>query len=116
MLVAHLLVHKAPLFLRSNPHIHTGYRAYLDTGACFKSLCVLSNEWVNVWSHLAGALFAVAVLTYDNAVFFPAAEAAHPARGASDRLVISFFLLCTLVRSDSMYLSSSGERTRQAVT
>lgn len=84
--------------MRSNPYIRTGYRAYLDNYTCLKSLCVLSNEWVNVWSHLGGAFLAMVALYYDNMVVFPRLEASHPERGQADRLAMSFFVLCTVVR------------------
>lgn len=55
-----LHVSEAPHYIR-DPYILTGYRRH--HGASYpeiaRNACVLSNEWVNVWSHLVGFLVAV---------------------------------------------------------
>ncbi|XP_071340250.1 progestin and adipoQ receptor family member 3a [Trachinotus anak] len=45
-----------PVFLRENPYITDGYRAYLPSRLCIKSLFILSNETVNIWSHFISAI------------------------------------------------------------
>lgn len=43
----------APLWMRGDRYIKTGYRLQLDSvHRCALSLLYLHNEWVNVWSHL----------------------------------------------------------------
>lgn len=49
--------HEAPPFLLGNPHIKSGYRGYLPTKLCLKSLFTLHNESINIWSHLLVGLF-----------------------------------------------------------
>lgn len=49
--------HEAPPFLLGNPNVRGGYRAYLPTKLCLKSLLVLHNESVNIWSHLLVGLY-----------------------------------------------------------
>lgn len=49
--------HEAPPFLTGNPHIKSGYRGYLPTKLCLKSLFTLHNESVNVWSHLLVGIY-----------------------------------------------------------
>ncbi len=57
--------HEAPHFLRDNEFIHSGYRINFDSyWKIFKSLFVLHNEFVNVWSHILGALFVVILILY----------------------------------------------------
>lgn len=49
--------HEAPPFLTGNPHIKSGYRGYLPLKLCLKSLFLLHNESINVWSHLVVGLY-----------------------------------------------------------
>jgi Ca2+/Na+ antiporter len=58
-------IHEAPEFLRDNEFIHSGYRINFDSyWKILKSLFVLHNEFVNVWSHILGALFVVVLILY----------------------------------------------------
>jgi hypothetical protein len=58
-------IHEAPEFLRDNEFIHSGYRINFDSyWKILKSLFVLHNEFVNVWSHILGALFVVLLILY----------------------------------------------------
>ncbi len=57
--------HEAPEFLRDNEFIHSGYRInFNSTWKIFKSLFVLHNEFVNVWTHILGAIFVVLLILY----------------------------------------------------
>jgi hypothetical protein len=58
-------IHDAPDFHRDNEFIHSGYRINFNSKwKIFKSLFVLHNEFVNVWSHILGALFVVILIIY----------------------------------------------------
>lgn len=47
---------KLPDFLRFNQYIYNGYRLHFTRLQCVKSIFMISNETVNIWSHLIGAL------------------------------------------------------------
>nr|XP_047930453.1 progestin and adipoQ receptor family member 3 isoform X2 [Anser cygnoides] len=66
-----------PVFLKDNPYITDGYRAYLPARLCLKSLFILSNETVNIWSHLLGFLLFFALGVYDLVAVLPAAGASR---------------------------------------
>ena len=58
-------IHEAPEFLRDNEFIHSGYRINFNSKwKIVKSLFVLHNEFVNVWSHILGAVFVVVLIVY----------------------------------------------------
>jgi adiponectin receptor len=58
-------IHEAPEYLRDNEYIHSGYRInFTSKWKIFKSLFVLHNEFVNVWSHILGAIFVVVLIIY----------------------------------------------------
>ncbi|KAK3752119.1 hypothetical protein QZH41_011384 [Actinostola sp. cb2023] len=63
--------HEIPYFLRGNVFITDGYRAYLSYKWCFRSLCVMSNESINIWSHLIGFLYFSVLLIHDNCFKIP---------------------------------------------
>lgn len=58
-------LHEAPPFLISNPHIKTGYRGYLPKSLCVKSLFILHNETINIWSHLLVGFYFFFQYFYD---------------------------------------------------
>ncbi|XP_030215199.1 progestin and adipoQ receptor family member 3a isoform X4 [Gadus morhua] len=71
-----------PAFLRENPYITDGYRAYLPSRLCIKrrtssSLFILSNETVNMWSHLLGFLLFFLLGAYNMAAVLPAIGASR---------------------------------------
>lgn len=46
---------EAPLYSKDNKHIHQGYRIGFETSkGTLKSLFMIHNETVNIWSHLIG--------------------------------------------------------------
>ncbi|XP_041955968.1 progestin and adipoQ receptor family member 3a [Alosa pseudoharengus] len=66
-----------PGFLRENPYITDGYRAYLTSRLCIKSLLILSNETVNIWSHLLGFLMFLTLALHDMTTILPATGASR---------------------------------------
>ncbi|XP_034085129.1 progestin and adipoQ receptor family member 3-like [Gymnodraco acuticeps] len=61
-----------PLFLRENPFITDGYRAHLPSKLCLRSIFMLSNETVNIWSHLLGFLLFFYLAVNDLTSVLPA--------------------------------------------
>jgi adiponectin receptor len=54
--------HHVPFFLKDNQYIHTGYRIHFTTPKkVLKSLFILHNESVNIWSHLGGAIILIII-------------------------------------------------------
>ena len=54
-----------PKYFRHNESIKTGYRLNCNTlSKAFKSLFILHNESVNIWSHLFGAIFFIFLIWY----------------------------------------------------
>ncbi|XP_042370495.1 progestin and adipoQ receptor family member 3-like, partial [Plectropomus leopardus] len=82
-----------PVFLRENPYITDGYRAYLPSRLCIKSLFILSNETVNIWSHLLGFLLFFFVGVYNMSSVLPAIGASK-----EDYVIYSIGLFCFQVQ------------------
>ncbi|XP_028661436.1 progestin and adipoQ receptor family member 3a [Erpetoichthys calabaricus] len=78
-----------PVFLKENPYITDGYRAYLPSRLCLKSLFILSNETVNIWSHLLGFFMFFTLGVYDMTAVLPAAKASR-----EDYVIYSIGLFC----------------------
>ncbi|XP_012992400.1 progestin and adipoQ receptor family member 3a isoform X2 [Esox lucius] len=78
-----------PVFLRDNPYITDGYRAYLPSRLCIKSLFILSNETVNIWSHLLGFLLFFTMGIYDMVSVLPGTGASR-----EDYVIYSIGLFC----------------------
>lgn len=54
-----------PKYLQDNPYITAGYCCYLSAKGCLKTMFVLSNELVNIWTHLGMVFIWMALLLYD---------------------------------------------------
>jgi len=80
---------EAPYYLRGNPYIKTGYRAYINFRSCLKSLFLVSNEFINVWSHLLGFVYFFYLMVFDCLVLLPQSGA-----GYQDYTVFCTFLGC----------------------
>uniref|UniRef100_A0A6I8PEY4 Progestin and adipoQ receptor family member 3 n=1 Tax=Ornithorhynchus anatinus TaxID=9258 RepID=A0A6I8PEY4_ORNAN len=80
---------QAPGFLRDNPYITDGYRAFLPARLCLRSLFILSNETVNIWSHLLGFLLFFTLGIYDMTSVLPSAGASR-----EDFVICSICLFC----------------------
>ena len=58
-------ISEAPVYMRFNPYILTGYRINFTTPLrAAKSILMIHNESCNVWSHLIGALYFLFMLVY----------------------------------------------------
>ncbi|OAA72908.1 hemolysin-III channel protein Izh2 [Akanthomyces lecanii RCEF 1005] len=67
-----------PAWRRDNAYIHSGYRQIRGSyGHAARSLLYLHNESVNIWSHLLGAVAAVASALYVFHAVRPRYEDAH---------------------------------------
>lgn len=63
ILVGH--IKRAPIFMADNKFIKTGYRIGFNTkGRICKSLFMLHNESINIWSHIMGVLFFIGLLVW----------------------------------------------------
>ncbi|KAF5905601.1 progestin and adipoQ receptor family member 3 isoform X1, partial [Clarias magur] len=80
---------QVPGFLRENPYITDGYRAYLTSRLCIKSLFILSNETVNIWSHLLGFFLFFSLGVYDMVAVLPMVGASR-----EDYVIYSISLFC----------------------
>nr|XP_054600193.1 progestin and adipoQ receptor family member 3 isoform X1 [Nothobranchius furzeri] len=78
-----------PLFLKENPYITDGYRAHLPSRLCLKSICILSNETVNIWSHLLGFLLFFSLGVCDLSSVLPDAGA-----NRKDYIIYAIGLFC----------------------
>ncbi|XP_062499247.1 progestin and adipoQ receptor family member 3-like [Corticium candelabrum] len=79
-----------PSFLQGNPCIRSGYRVELRTKlSCLKSLFWLSNETVNVWSHLVAFLYFVVASIWVNCVVIPDTLSTW-----WDHFIFTFYLTC----------------------
>ncbi|KAK7506545.1 hypothetical protein BaRGS_00002020 [Batillaria attramentaria] len=78
-----------PEFLKGNPWVVDGYRAFLPFGLCMKSLLMWNNETINIWSHLLGWVLFLVLTLYDNLIAIPNLKG-----GLADHIVITLGLLC----------------------
>ncbi|XP_076875307.1 progestin and adipoQ receptor family member 3b isoform X4 [Brachyhypopomus gauderio] len=78
-----------PVFLKENPYITDGYRAHLPSKLCLKSMFVLSNETVNIWTHLLGFMLFFLLGVNDMSTVLPAAGASR-----EDYVIYSIGLFC----------------------
>ncbi|XP_028394172.1 progestin and adipoQ receptor family member 3-like [Dendronephthya gigantea] len=79
---------ETPYFLRGNPYITSGYRAYLSFRKCLTSLFQLNNETMNIWTHLLGFVIFFILFIYSNSVTIPSSHG-----GYIDHAVFTCFLL-----------------------
>ncbi|XP_072165374.1 progestin and adipoQ receptor family member 3-like [Diadema setosum] len=78
-----------PHFMQGNPYITHGYRAFLSSGQCVKSLCRWSNETLNVWTHIFGFFLFLGLTIYDNTVVIPYYQGS-----TFDHVIYTGFLAC----------------------
>lgn len=68
-------IKNAPHHLIDNEYIHTGYRInFNSTGKICKSLFMLHNESVNVWSHLIGVCIFLGLLIWTACALSPISD------------------------------------------
>ncbi|XP_060878630.1 progestin and adipoQ receptor family member 3-like [Metopolophium dirhodum] len=60
-----LQFHEVEPHLQSNPYITSGYRASLSTKMCIESAFWLTNETINIWSHVFGWMLFFGLTIYD---------------------------------------------------
>ena len=75
---------------RHNPFILTGYRDRTSIVGCLKSVLVLHNETINIWTHFLGFLFFVGLFCQDILWLIPQEE-------TSEVTYSDFVVLCTLI-------------------
>ncbi|XP_076459704.1 progestin and adipoQ receptor family member 3-like [Babylonia areolata] len=78
-----------PHFLKGNPWVVHGYRAFLPFGQCMRSLLTWNNETINIWSHLLGFLLFLELMLYDNLIVIPRLKG-----DIVDHVVVSIGLIC----------------------
>lgn len=77
-----------------NPFIQTGYRKRVGFLGCIKSLFLLHNETVNIWSHLIGFVFFAGMFINDVVMVIPAVSRDGVSISKTDFAVISLCLIC----------------------
>lgn len=73
---------------RVNPHILDGYRFHTSKIECVTSIFTISNELVNIWSHLIGLVIVLAVALY----FYPLSPNFSLSSKADVAVAIMFFV------------------------
>lgn len=86
-----LKIHEVDDIYRSNPFILTGYRDKTSFFGCLKSVLLLHNETINIWSHLLGFIFFVGIFLRDILFLIPAKQS------GVEVTQTDFFVLCTLI-------------------
>ncbi|KAG0174623.1 hypothetical protein DFQ30_003611 [Apophysomyces sp. BC1015] len=84
-----LRFHELPQERQENQYVLTGYRFYQSNRDCLKSIFMLHNETMNIWSHLLGFIFFACLSVYSFNKHFPEAS-------AGDRTVVMTFCLAAL--------------------
>ncbi|XP_050547044.1 progestin and adipoQ receptor family member 3-like isoform X2 [Daktulosphaira vitifoliae] len=79
--------HEVEPYLQSNPYITSGYRNKLSTKKCIESIFWLTNETINIWSHLFGWMLFFGLTIYDLMIVDIRAS-------QFDRLVVVLLLGC----------------------
>ncbi|ORY91231.1 hemolysin-III related-domain-containing protein [Syncephalastrum racemosum] len=74
-----LLYHELPKDWQENQYILSGYRYYEMHRDCLRSIFMLHNETLNIWSHLLGFFFFAGLSVYTFLHHFPDATTADSA-------------------------------------
>ncbi|XP_055618140.1 progestin and adipoQ receptor family member 3 isoform X2 [Toxorhynchites rutilus septentrionalis] len=77
----------APKHLQFNPFIRSGYRTILSTKLCLESIFWLTNETVNIWSHVFGCFLFIG-LAYSDVVLL------QMHASMIDKLIVGGLLVC----------------------
>ncbi|KAI7873033.1 hemolysin-III related-domain-containing protein [Spinellus fusiger] len=59
-----LQFHELPVEWQENEYVHSGYRFYQSSRACLRSIFMIHNETMNIWSHLLGFIFFACLSVY----------------------------------------------------
>ncbi|CAO3651703.1 unnamed protein product [Mucor fragilis] len=84
-----LQFHELPREWQENEYVLTGYRFYQSSNACLRSIFMLHNETMNIWSHLLGFIFMSCLSIYGFNSHFPDAS-------FNDRTVFMTFCIAAL--------------------
>ncbi|KAG1178050.1 hypothetical protein G6F70_001967 [Rhizopus microsporus] len=84
-----LQFHELPKEWQENEYILSGYRFYQTSNACLKSIFMIHNETINIWSHLLGFIFMSCLCIYGFNSHFSDAS-------FSDRTVLITFCVAAL--------------------
>ncbi|KAI7902826.1 hemolysin-III related-domain-containing protein [Cokeromyces recurvatus] len=66
-----LQFHELPKEWQENEYILSGYRFYQSSQACLRSIFMLHNETINIWSHLIGFICMLCLSIYGFNIHFP---------------------------------------------
>ena len=83
---------ECPSFLQSNENIKAGYRVHLSTMQCLKSIFMLTNETVNIWSHLLGSIMFLFNIAHVNLFILPGCKNSN----VWDHIIMTSFCVCVL--------------------
>jgi Haemolysin-III related len=86
-----LTIDEIPSDWHNNPHILRGYRFYATKFECLKSILHIHNETGNIWTHILGFFFVLAIGVW----YYPRSESWEIAT-ATDKLVVAVFLFAAL--------------------
>ncbi|GAB0132147.1 hypothetical protein EsDP_00000591 [Epichloe bromicola] len=84
--------HELPTPWRNNPHIKRGYRFTETKIECVQSAFNMSNEFINIWSHVIGLFLVLAVAFY----FYPASTNFSLSSKSDVFVAAVFFLMACL--------------------
>src|SRR5579859_2753584 len=86
-----LTIDEIPSDWHNNPHILRGYRFYENKMQCVCSIVSIHNETGNIWTHIVGFFFVLAIGIY----WYPR-SASYEMATTADKLVCAVFLLAAL--------------------
>jgi len=86
-----LTVDELPSDWNNNPHILRGYRFYETKMQCLYSVVEIHNETGNIWTHILGFFFVLAIGVWH----YPRSETYEIAT-ATDKIVCAVFLFAAL--------------------
>ncbi|KAI7888849.1 hemolysin-III related-domain-containing protein [Mucor mucedo] len=84
-----LHIHELPKEWQENEYVLSGYRFYQSSHACLRSIFMLHNETLNIWSHLVGFIIMSGLSIYGFNYKFPDAS-------FNDRTVFVTFCIAAL--------------------
>jgi adiponectin receptor len=86
-----LTIEEIPSDWHNNPHILHGYRFYENKMQCIYSIVTIHNETGNIWTHIVGFFFVLAIGIY----WYPRSESYEIAT-AADKWVCAVFFFAAL--------------------
>src|SRR5271169_5121113 len=86
-----LTIDEIPSDWHNNPHILRGYRFYENKMQCVYSICRIHNETGNIWTHILGFFFVLAI-----GIYWYTRSASYEIATTADKLVCAVFLFAAL--------------------